>query len=103
MAEQESTVPAAEPDYPRGITFEQVWAAIMEDRKEIEQRRKENDRIIQKMQEEGDRIMKDLTLQMPVFWRFSAEKCALSLKFGIAGPTCSLLIPPCFSGFKRSF
>lgn len=43
------------PDYPRGITFEQVWAAIMADRaendrreekfeKELEQRRKENDR-----------------------------------------------------------
>jgi hypothetical protein len=79
MAEQESAAPpATEPDYPRGITFEQVWAAIMEDRKEGEQRRKENDRIIQKMQEEGDRrekeaersrkenerIMKDLTLQM---------------------------------------
>jgi hypothetical protein len=72
MAEQESIVPPpAEPDYPRGITFEQVWAALMDDRKE-------NNRLIQKMQEEGGRreqearrireenarIMKDLTLQM---------------------------------------
>jgi hypothetical protein len=46
MAEQERTAPTAEPDYPRGITFEQVWAAIMEDRKE------------------NDRLMKDLTIQM---------------------------------------
>ena len=30
------------PDYPRGITFEQVWAALMEDR----ERMKETDRII---------------------------------------------------------
>lgn len=35
------------PDYPRGITFEQVWAALMEDRalvKDIAERQKETDR-----------------------------------------------------------
>ncbi|MDR3338197.1 MAG: hypothetical protein LBT16_13445, partial [Treponema sp.] len=51
MAGSESTVP----DYPRGITFEQVWAALMEDRKENDRRREENDRIIKNMREENDR------------------------------------------------
>jgi hypothetical protein len=63
MAGAESTVP----DWPRGITFEQVWAALMEDREKNNRRHEENDRIIQKMQEqreETDRIMKDLSVQM---------------------------------------
>ena len=37
------------PDYPRGITFEQVWAALMEDRKQIQEtarQMKETDRKI---------------------------------------------------------
>jgi hypothetical protein len=56
MAEQESTVPpVAESDYPRGITFEQVWAALVKAEKDNDRRHEENDRIIQKMQEEGDR------------------------------------------------
>ena len=37
------------PDYPRGITFEQVWAALMESRE---------------MQKETDRIVKETALQM---------------------------------------
>ena len=59
------------PDYPRGITFEQVWAAIMEDRenirkwqeadekrrKEAEKQRKEADRKFQKRWEETERII----------------------------------------------
>nr|AGS54100.1 hypothetical protein [uncultured bacterium contig00021] len=32
------------PDYPRGITFEQVWAALMEDR----ERMKETERIVRR-------------------------------------------------------
>jgi hypothetical protein len=48
MAETESTVP----DYPRGITFEQVWAALMEDRKENDRRQKATDRIIKEMREQ---------------------------------------------------
>ena len=32
------------PDYPRGITFEQVWAALMENREQM----KETDRIVKK-------------------------------------------------------
>jgi hypothetical protein len=63
MAEQESAAPkAAEPDYPRGITFEQVWAAIMEDRKENDRRKIENDRLIQKMQEETEQKRKETEL-----------------------------------------
>ena len=44
------------PDYPRGITFEQVWAALMEDR----ERQKETARIVQ----ETDRIVKENARQM---------------------------------------
>ena len=44
------------PDYPRGITFEQVWAALMEDR----ERQKETDRQMK----ETDRRMKILQEQM---------------------------------------
>ena len=32
------------PDYPRGITFEQVWAALMEDREQMKKSREEADR-----------------------------------------------------------
>ncbi|MDR3336914.1 MAG: hypothetical protein LBT16_06890, partial [Treponema sp.] len=56
MAGSESTVP----DYPRGITFEQVWAALMEDRKKNDRRQEENDRIIKNMREENDRIIKNM-------------------------------------------
>jgi hypothetical protein len=62
------------PDYPRGITFEQVWAALMEDRENIrkwqeegqkqreenQKRREEADREFQKLREsmkETDRII----------------------------------------------
>jgi hypothetical protein len=60
------------PDYPRGITFEQVWAALMEDRerqredrerqKETDRQMKETDRILKetaKRQEETARQMKE--------------------------------------------
>ena len=43
------------PDYPRGITFEQVWAALMEDRKQLEKQKEENDRLLAKQKEENDR------------------------------------------------
>jgi hypothetical protein len=53
---------AAIPDYPRGITFEQVWAGFMEDRErqkeinlQIEKDRKEADRQREKDREEADR------------------------------------------------
>jgi len=47
------------PDYPRGITFEQVWAALMEDRehlKEAERRMKEE---VAERQKETDRRQKE--------------------------------------------
>ena len=54
-------------DYPRGITFEQVWAALMEDRerqKEDRERQKESsakfDREMEKRREEFDREMEKL-------------------------------------------
>ena len=43
-------------DYPRGITFEQVWAAL----KETEQRQQETDRQIKESQRETDRQIKDM-------------------------------------------
>jgi hypothetical protein len=49
MTEQ-NTIESSIPDYPRGITFEQVWAALMEDResmKELRERQKETARIIE--------------------------------------------------------
>jgi len=44
------------PDYPRGITFEQVWAALMEDRK----RHEEDYLKLKKNQEITDKIVGDL-------------------------------------------
>ena len=35
-----------QPDYPRGITFEQVWAALMENREQL----RENTREIKEAQ-----------------------------------------------------
>jgi hypothetical protein len=55
MAGSESTVPAADLDYPRGITFEQVWAALVKAEKDTDRRHEENNRIIKKMQEEAER------------------------------------------------
>ena len=59
------------PDYPRGITFEQVWAGLMENRKHLEEtdrliketaaQMKENDRQLTKQMRENDRR---LTRQM---------------------------------------
>jgi hypothetical protein len=59
MAEQENTVP----DYPRGITFEQVWAAIMAGRKDFE----ETSRVVEETSrevEETSRMVKELSIQM---------------------------------------
>ena len=42
------------PDYPRGITFEQVWAAIMEDRENIEKRKIEFDREMREQKEKAE-------------------------------------------------
>ena len=44
------------PDYPRGITFEQVWAALMEDRKRMDE--------LKESQLETGRFIKELGRQM---------------------------------------
>ena len=49
-----------QPDYPRGLNFEQVWAAIMESRKEFDQRMKEAD----ERRKETDRQMKETDERM---------------------------------------
>ena len=48
------------PDYPRGLDFEQVWAALMENRELL----KETDRIIKENARETDRQMKENAKQM---------------------------------------
>ena len=51
------------PDWPRGITFEQVWAGLMENREQ----QKETDRIVKeiaKRQKETDRQMKETSERM---------------------------------------
>ena len=48
------------PDYPRGITFEQIWAAIHADREATEARKKEFDREMQERQEKIDKEMREL-------------------------------------------
>ena len=55
------------PDYPRGITFEQVWAALMEDRKrmdELKESQQETGRQLKEIQEETGRFIKELGRQM---------------------------------------
>ncbi|MCL2184552.1 MAG: restriction endonuclease, SacI family [Treponema sp.] len=58
------------PDYPRGITFEQVWAALMEDRKAMEELReahRKNERLFEETAiriEETDRQIKETSNQM---------------------------------------
>ena len=46
------------PDYPRGITFEQVWAALMEDRLQIQQMR-ESQQESQRKMDESNRELKN--------------------------------------------
>ena len=59
MAETTTTLP----DYPKGITFEQVWAALLKtDRqmKETDRRLKETEQIVQ----ETSRLVKETSQQM---------------------------------------
>ena len=44
------------PDYPRGLTFEQVWAALMENREQM----KENTHESKELQKETDRQIKEI-------------------------------------------
>ncbi|MCL1927529.1 MAG: hypothetical protein FWG07_01885 [Treponema sp.] len=45
------------PDYPRGITFEHVWACLMEDRERL----KETERILRESQKETAQIVKEVS------------------------------------------
>ena len=49
-----------QPTYPRGITFEQVWAALMEDRERI----KETERVIKEAQEKVTRQQEETARQI---------------------------------------
>ncbi|MDR0465451.1 MAG: hypothetical protein LBG94_10125 [Treponema sp.] len=56
------------PDYPKGLTFEHVWAALMEDREQIKASRIEFDRRMEEtnrqMKEADDRRMKETDQRM---------------------------------------
>jgi hypothetical protein len=61
------TETSAIPDYPRGITFEQVWAALMEDRQrqmEDRERQKEAELQAKERMKETDRFLKRIGKQM---------------------------------------
>ncbi|MCL2244440.1 MAG: hypothetical protein FWC03_08245 [Treponema sp.] len=51
-------------DYPRGLTFEHVWAALMEDREQIKESRKEFDQQMKESRMEFDQQMKKTNLQL---------------------------------------
>jgi len=44
------------PDYPRGITFEQVWAALMEDRRKSEEDRKQREEDWKRREEDWRKL-----------------------------------------------
>ena len=56
----EKTTDTTIPDYPRGITFEQVWAGLMETRKQ----QKKDRRRMQKAFEKADKQMEETRKQM---------------------------------------
>ncbi|MCL2276873.1 MAG: hypothetical protein FWC21_03155 [Treponema sp.] len=45
--------------YPRGVTFEQVWAALQETDRQIKESQRETDRLIKDSQQETDRQIKE--------------------------------------------
>jgi len=51
------------PDYPRGLTFEQVWAAQMEDREQLRKLRENQEETARQMKE-TDRRMKETDRQL---------------------------------------
>ena len=52
------------PVYPKGITFEQVWAALMENAREIKESRKEFDQQLKKSQKEAEKRTKEFDQQL---------------------------------------
>ena len=56
-----------QPDYPRGITFEQVWAALMEDRerqKEDRERQEKSNAEFDRRMEESQRIFNEKSAEI---------------------------------------
>ena len=54
-------------DYPRGVTFEQVWAALMENReqiRELKESQKESQKQLAESQKETDRQIKETSRQV---------------------------------------
>jgi len=54
-------------DYPKGITFEQVWAALMEDRELFKKSQQEFDRNLKESKQEFDRQVKDMNKRFGEF------------------------------------
>jgi len=59
-----------QPTYPRGLDFEQVWAALMEDREHL----KETDRILKENAERHEREMKESAERRERVMKESAER-----------------------------
>ena len=68
------------PDWPRGITFQQVWSALMEDREEMKQLRetqKEYQKEAAEQHKETERFIKEVAAQQKEAderWRNEAEE-----------------------------
>ncbi len=71
------------PDWPRGITFEQVWAALMEDRKrneeirvQWEEYRKHQKELAEKLQQEAAERQRDAAERQAELQKEAAERQA---------------------------
>jgi len=56
-----------QPPYPKGLDFEQVWAALMENREQLKESRIEFDRQMNERQNETDRQIKELRKRLGDF------------------------------------
>jgi hypothetical protein len=62
-----------------GLNFEQVWAALMESRREFDRRMQETDRLIKESQQETARLIKENAKQMK---QFHSDMGDLGKRFG---------------------
>ena len=53
-----------QPDYPRGLDFEQVWAALMETKARQEESKKEFDRLMKESRERDEETKKEFDRQL---------------------------------------
>ena len=70
------------PDYPRGITFEHVWAALMEDRKKLEIWREEWEKEREQREKEREQSDKSLEKLERIVRRNSKQMGDLHRRFG---------------------